>query len=71
MRSRMKTLPMQVPKQKLIEMKTGYSFWTTVIILVGMIASIIEKSANYMALGICAGIAINFIFGRNPFKEEA
>jgi len=52
-------------------MKTGYSFWTTVIMLIGMIASIIDRSANFMALGLCIGIVINFIFGRNPLKEEA
>jgi len=52
-------------------MKAGYSFWTTVIILAGMIASIIDRSANYLALGICIGIVINFILGRNPLKEEA
>jgi len=52
-------------------MKTGYTFWTTIIILVGMIASIINKSADYLALGLCIGIAINFILGRNPLKEDS
>jgi hypothetical protein len=62
---------MQASKQKLIKMKAGYSFWTTIIILTGMIASIIDRSPNYLALGICVGIVINFILGKNPLKEEA
>jgi hypothetical protein len=62
---------MPVQKQKLISMKAGYSFWTSIIILIGMVASVIDKSANYLALGICVGIAINFILGKNPLKEEA
>jgi hypothetical protein len=52
-------------------MKTGYSFWTTIIIAAGMIASIATESVNFLGLSICIGVFFNFILGNNPLKEDA